>query len=138
MLVYFLAGITLLIIGKFFEQRYNVKKKYIKLIDYISKNEKNWRATFNNDIIENKKSQLLENIIGKGNDIYLIEKKGSEIKLYALNNEKSKSMSEFQYQGIMKKFENQDMFYTFNIDTGSIYYRFNPPYENYILWIYIN
>jgi hypothetical protein len=136
MIVYLLAGLTILGICKFFEQKHKVKKAYLNFKNYVSKNKQCWEIT-SNEIIQTHNSQSIEVILGKGVDIYLIEKKESGLKIYALNNEKIKDMLELQYNGILKKFGEQDMFYTFHFDTGSVYYRFAPPYENYILWIYI-
>lgn len=136
MLVYLLAGLIIIVVSKIFEQRYKVKSTYFKFKNYVSENTQSWED-MSDDIILRRDIHSLENIIGKA-DIYLIERTESEIKVCSLNNEKSKSMLEPQYQVIMKKFESQDMLYSFNIDTGSIYYHFNPPNENYVLWIYVH
>ena len=93
--------------------------------------------TISNEIIQNQIIQSLENIFGEEVDFYLTEKEEAALKVIALNNEKAKNISELQYVGILKKLERQDVFYSFNIDTGSIYYRFRAPYENFILWLYI-
>ena len=133
---YFLIlGIAILVACKIFEQRHRTTKAYINFKNYILTSDQSWKA-ISNEIIQTHRNRSIEIILEKKVDIYLIEKKEYEIKIYSLNNKKVKNISEFQYNSILKKFEKQDMFYTFNIDAGSIYYRFNPPHETYILWIY--
>jgi DNA-directed RNA polymerase beta' subunit len=134
---FFILGLIILGICKIFERKCKIKKAYLNIKTLVIENNQSLEIIVN-EIVQCHSTQTLESILGKGIDIYLIEKKESEIKIYALNNEKVKNISDFQYNGILKKFEKQDMFYTFNIDIGSIYYRFNRPYENHILWIYIH
>jgi hypothetical protein len=132
--LHLLLAIVFIIIGLFVEQKYRTKKIYTKFINYISTNENNWQE-ISNEIVQKFDVTSLNEIVGKRNYIYLIIKEASGIRVQALNNEKHRIVSEPHYKSILKKIEKQDMFYTFNIDTGSIYYRFSHPNENCILWI---
>lgn len=136
MLVYLLAGLIIIVACKILEQRHKVKKSYSNLRDYVSYNIQSWEYLCG-EIMQNKNIHSLENIIGKS-DVYLIEKKDSGVKVIALNNGGTRIMSELQYQRIVKKTEKQNPIYSFNIDMSSIYYHFDYPNENYVLWIYIH
>lgn len=135
---YFLiTGLLILIIGDVFRRKNKVTKTYTTFRNYVVTHKADWKI-ISDDIIQKQDVSSLSSILGTKTFTYLIIKEISGIKVQALNNEKARSISLPQYEGILKKFENRDMFYTFNIDTGSIYYRFNPPYEYCILWIYFN
>lgn len=129
-------GIIIWLIYRFFEQKYIAKKTYAKFSNFISANKSNWEK-INEEIIQKHDITSLNDILIRENDIYLITKEASVIKTQMLSNGRMRQITEVQYMGILRKFGDQNMFYTFNIDTSSIYYHFCPPYENYILWIYI-
>lgn len=136
MLGYVFLGIVIWLIYRFFEQKYLGKKIYVNFSNFVSTNKNDW-AIISDEIIQKHDIGSLNDILKRKNDIYLIMKQASIIKTQTLNNEKKREITEVQYMGILKKLEKQNMFYSFNIDTSSIYYRFAPPYEDCILWIYI-
>lgn len=134
---YFLvAGLLILIIGNIFRRKNKVKNTYLKFNEFVSNNAHSWED-ISNDIIQRQDVSSLNDILDTKVSTYLIAKGGSGVKIQSLNNEKTRNMSLSQYEGILKKLETQDLCYTFNIDTGSIYYRFASPYEDCILWIYM-
>jgi hypothetical protein len=136
MVVYLLLGIIIMLGAKFFEQKYSAKKIYIKFSNYISINE-DGNLTISEKTINKSNVDLLNEMIGRNNYIFLIVREKFGIKVQSLNNEKKRELSQTQYESLVKKLKMQNPFYTYNIDTSSIYYRFNSPYEDYILWIYL-
>lgn len=134
---YIFLGIVIWLTYRFFEQKYLGKKMYANFSNFISTNRTNWELIAD-EIIQKHDVTSLNDILKRKNDIYLIIKEDNIIKTQILNNGKKREITEVQYVGILKKLENQTMLYSFNIDTSSIYYRFDPPYENFILWIYID
>ena len=132
--VFFLLGIIVILGAKFFEQMYLAKRIYRKFLNYLSTNVDD-NLTISEKTIKKSNVDLLNKIVGVNNDIFLIVREGHGIKVQALNNEKKRELSQAQYENIVKNLEKQNPFYIYNIDTSSIYYRFNCPYEDYILWI---
>jgi len=129
-----ILGLICIIVVRYHEQRKKIKYIYLKLLNYILNNEQQWLDA-TSQIMQNKKWQCFNQTIDKKTDAYLIVMQDMEIKTYSLNSSKQKNITVSTYSKLIEKFKNKQSFYKFNLDTAYVYYLFDTPYENCILWL---
>ena len=135
-IILFIPAFISLLLLSFQNNKSNAKKVYLELKKQISKDEQRW-GMITQQIVFDKKFQLLEELISLGLDAFLITKENVMITVYPLNSAcQEKNMALMQYENLLDKLQEKRLLYTYSIDTYSVYFLFDKPYENSILWIY--
>lgn len=128
------AFISLLLVST-----YNNKDKAIKACaefeNRLSKQEQQFQIAVS-QIIGNKTYDYSDGIIETGTSLHLISRENSKIMVHMVNNHNSYIFSEKRYNKLMVKLEKNRVAYSFSMDSFSLYYRCNSPYEDNILWFY--
>lgn len=131
MLVYLFIGLFILIGSMSYEQRCRAKEVYKEFVSDLLEKEDYYLLFI--QLAEQHK--YIESIDNREKDIFLIRRESDSVKIYPLNNPKQRNISVRQYEDLKKRFEKCKAFYTFNIDSVSIFYNFNIPHTDYILRI---
>jgi L-lactate permease len=135
-IILFIPALISLLMLTFFNNKSNARKVYLEFKKQISKDEQRWNM-ITRQIVLDKKFQLFEELTPFGVDVFLIKKENEEITVCPLtNNGQKKCMSLMSYENLLGELKENRLAYTYSIDTYSIYYQFDKPYEDSILWIF--
>ena len=125
-------GMSLLLAVRFFELKNKAKQKSLEFRDFQLSNNEKWNETIR-QIAEKKDYLPIARFIERNTSIYLLEKENENVRIHSLNNCQKRIATSKKYCQLERKFQNKKIICQCNLDKALIYYRFEAPYNNYIL-----
>jgi hypothetical protein len=128
----FIPALISLLLVSIFNNKVKAKKACAEFEIYLSKYGQQFQLSVS-QIVENKTYDYNDGVIEAGTSLHLISRDNSKIKMYAINNQNSYVFSEKKYTKLMAKLKKNRITISYSIDSFSLYYRCNAPFDKNIL-----
>lgn len=132
-IILFIPALLSAILMLLYNNKQNAKSLSGKLNTFFSNTHNNANAIIPIIIKENNFG-IFEGFISKKVDIFLIESNDGKIKVYT-SNKQQKIISLKQFHKIIEKANSERLVSKYDLDSVSVYYYFEKPYNNYVLWL---